>query len=112
MIKNILELPQNGDSIESQISQQAATAPYIIQAGPSEARQYFIAAEKEIFLEIDDLLKAIIALLVVYYIFDIIYPKQWNNCLLFIEKKLFGITSGPNFSPLQADIISDIENTT
>ena len=67
-------------------------------------------AEKEIFLDVEDILKAIIILIGLYYIFDIVYPKQWNNCLLFIEKKLFGITSGPNFSPLQAGVISDIEN--
>ena len=101
---------QNGDSIENQISQRATTAPYIIQAGPSEARQYFIIAEKEVFVDVDDIIKAIIALTGLYYIFDIVYPKQWSNCLLFIEKKLFGITSGPNFSPVQAGVISDIEN--
>ena len=67
-------------------------------------------AEKEIFLDVEDILKAIIILIGLYYIFDIVYPKQWNNCLPFIEKKLFGITSGPNFSPLQAGVISDIEN--
>ena len=68
--------------------------------------------EKEIFLDVEDILKANITLIGLYYMFDIVYPKQWNNCLLFIEKKLFGITSGPNFSPLQAAAggISDIEN--
>lgn len=50
---------QNGDSIENLISQQEATAPYITQAGPSEARQYVIVAEKEIFLDDDDIIKAI-----------------------------------------------------
>ena len=51
---------------ENLISQQEATAPYIIQAGPSEARQYFIVAEKEIFLDDDNIIKAITALIGLY----------------------------------------------
>lgn len=57
---------QNGDSIENLISQQEATAPYIIQDGPSEARQYFIVAKKEIFLDDNDIIKAITALIGLY----------------------------------------------
>ena len=85
-------------------------APYVIQAGPEESRQFFVIAENEIFCEIPDILKAVATLLAVYYVFDIVYPKKWSSCLLFVEKKVFGIKDGPNLSQLQAGLISDIES--
>ena len=35
-----------------------------------------------------------------------------NNCLLFVEKKLLSISSGPKFGPLQAGVVSDIMQIT
>ena len=100
---------QNGDNIESEIERRQTAAPYIVQAGPSTARQHILIVESLIYMEVDHLLQAVAAILGLYYIYDITYPKQWNNCLLFIEKKLIGISSGPSLGPLQAGLISDIE---
>ena len=100
---------QNGDNIEREIEDQEIAAPYIIQAGPVDARQYFLIVESLVYLDVDDLLQAVAAVVALYYIYDIAYPKPWNDCFLFVEKKLLGISSGPNLGPLQAGLISDIE---
>jgi len=94
------------------IEKSAITAPYIIQAGPIDARQYFLIAEKAHYLEVDHITEAVAGMIGLYYIFNISYPKQWNNCLLFVEKKLLGISSGPKFGPLQAGVVSDIMQMT
>ena len=40
------------------IEKSAITAPYIIQAGPIDARQYFLIAEKAHYLEVDHITEA------------------------------------------------------
>jgi len=66
--------------------------------------------EKAILLDVNSIVKAILAMIGCYYSFDIQYPKHWNACLLFIEKKLLGIKSGPPFTKIQLGTISDIES--
>ena len=100
---------QNGDNIVDEIEKRNIAAPYIIQAGPANARQYFLVAENIVYVEVDDFLQAVAAVVGLYYVYNVVYPKQWNNCLLFMEKKLLGITSGPSINALPAGVISDIE---
>lgn len=91
-------------------SDNSSSAPYIMQVGPTTTRQWFVVVEKTIILEVNTIIKAIIAMIGCYYSFNIIYPKHWNACLLFLEKKILGIKGGPSFSKTQLGTISDIEN--
>ena len=54
---------------------------YIIQMGPTTTRQWFIVVEKSIRMDVNSILKAVVAMIGCYYSFDIVYPKHWNACL-------------------------------
>ena len=101
---------QSGDSVEKVIDENDCNSPYIIQVGPTTARQYFLVAERNIFTEVTSFIQAVAAMMALYYVFDIVYPNEWKSCLYFIEKNFFGIKGGFKFSPIQLGIISDIEN--
>ena len=60
-------------------------------------------------MEVDSLSKAVSALLSIYFVYDIAYPKQCANSLLFVERHLFGLKGGPKFSPSVLAIVMDIE---
>lgn len=45
-------------------------------------------------------------LMACYYTFNIEYPKQIMNTLLFIERYLLGMTTGPRKSPLALQTVS------
>lgn len=91
------------------ISNNDVVAPYIVQVGSTVTRQYFIAVEKEALTCVQDIVRAVIAMMAYYYVFDISYPKEWRSCLLFIEKYLFDIKGGPALNASQLGTISDIE---
>ena len=55
------------------------------------------------------LFEAIVALVSLYYVFDIAYPKTCSNTLLFLERFVFRITTGPSLSKTLIGTISDIE---
>ena len=99
---------QDGDEIEERVKNINATAPYVVQVGAPDVRQWFIAAEKKVLTCVEDTINAVIAMMAYYYVFDIAYPKEWNPCLLFIEKYLLGIKGGPELNPPQLGTISDI----
>ena len=63
-------------------------APNVIQAGPEESKQFFVITENEIFCEIPDILKAVATLLAVYYVFDIVYPKN-GVVVFFLSRRSF-----------------------
>ena len=93
-------------ALKQKLKKRNVATPYIIQAGPANA---ILVAENCIYVEVDELLQALAAVIGLYYVYNIAYPKQWSNCLLFIENKLLGITSGPSISALPAGVISVIE---
>ena len=81
-----------------------------MQAGSPRTREWLLIVEKEEITRVDSIMKGIAALIACYYAFNIAYPSAWKTSLLFLEKKLFGIKSGPNFSKTQLGFVSDIEN--
>lgn len=81
-----------------------------MQVGPPSTRQWFLIVEKAVILDVNSIIKAVIAMIAYYYAFNIVYPKHWNVCLLFLEKKILGIKGGPSFTKTQLGTISDIEN--
>ncbi len=49
--------------------------------------QFFLVVEKELLAELPSLYKAIVALIAVYYVFDIAYPTPcMMNTLFFMER--------------------------
>lgn len=85
--------------------QLSPTTPHIIHFN----QQFFVVAEKQIIVEVNTFPKAISALFACYYVFDIAYPKQCLNTLLFLERFLFGIVTGPKLSKTVIGVISDIQ---
>ncbi len=72
--------------------------------------QFFLVAEKELLAELPSLYKAIVALIAVYYVFDIAYPTPcMMNTLFFMERFLLGITTGTKFNKTLVGTISDID---
>ena len=71
--------------------------------------QFFLVAEKELLAELPSLYKAIVALIAVYYVFDIAYPTPCMNTLSFMERFLLGITNGTKLSKTLVGTISDID---
>ena len=78
---------KNGDNTESEIEDRETAAPYIVDTG-SAMQDYILVIENLIYLDIDDLLQAVAAVVGLYY--NIAYPEQWNNCHLLNEKLLWG----------------------
>jgi len=57
----------------------------------------------------NDFKKALIALIASYYAFNIKYPKEATNTLLFIERYLLGILSGQRMSSAATQAVSAID---
>ena len=62
--------------------QVAISTPYLIQFGSGDM-QFFLVAEKELLAELPSLYKAIVALIAMYYVFDIAYPTPCMMNTLF-----------------------------
>lgn len=84
--------------------------PYIASTGEDllSLGEFTIIAEREPIVKINDFRKALIALMGSYYAFNIQYPKEATNALLFIERYLLGIVSGPRMSSSATQIVSAI----
>ena len=68
--------------------------PYVIFCEDSNGsvNRIFIAAEKRILMEADDILAAVSSLMFIYYICNLEYPKQCFDTFLFLQRavlKLF-----------------------
>ena len=84
-------------------------SPFIIQVGRPGLLQFLLVAEKLLYVEVDSILKAMDALMELFFVFDIAYPKQWENTLIFLEKS-FEIGGKQKFSHSALCTITDIEN--
>ena len=54
MYNTYIAFVQNGDSNEAEIDKRNVAAPYISQAGPANARHYFLVVENFIYVEVDE----------------------------------------------------------
>ena len=103
---------QDGDDVDA--ANSGIITPYniIIQAGrPTAIVQFFLIVEKQVFIEVDRFLDALVALVAIYYVFNIVYPPACGNILHFLEKKLFDTKSSAKFPPSVHRRVSDIEQT-
>ena len=68
--------------MDDELRSSPVTTPYIVHFG----QQFFAIAERQIIVEVNSFAKAMCALFACYYVFDIAYPKQCLNTLLFFER--------------------------
>ena len=109
MLSNI-HCMQDGADIDKFIGESCIVTPFIIQVGRPGLLQFLLVAEKQLYVEVDSLLKAMNALMALFFVFDIAYPRQCENTLLFLEKKIFQISGKQKFGHSALCIITDIEN--
>ena len=95
---------QNGTRISED---KTPKTPYIASTGEDllSLVEFTLIAEREPVMKINDFRKALIALMGSYYTFNI---EEASNTLLFIERYLLGIVSGPRMSSSATQIISAI----
>ena len=98
---------QNGTRISGD---ETPKTPYIASTGedPPSPVEFTLIAEREPVMKTNDFRKTLIALMGSYYTFNIQYPKEASNTLLFIERYLLGIVSRPRMSSSATQIISAI----
>ena len=74
--------------------------------------EFTVITERLPITTVTDFRKAVIALVSAYYAFNIQYSKEVGNTLLFIERYLLGITTGPRMTAPAAQAISAIGKMT
>ncbi len=98
---------QVDDNFNEFVRDRRDATPLIIESGS----MYFVVVEKEMY-EVDSFFEALCALIGLYYVFDIEYPRTCLGTLLFLEKFIFKISSGPELPKSIVGIVSDILNVT
>lgn len=91
--------------MDDELCSSPVTTPYVMLF----EQQFFVVAERQIIVEVNSFAKAMSALFACYYTFDIAYLKQCLNSLLFLERFMFGIVTGPKLSKTVVGVISDIQ---
>lgn len=81
--------------------------PYMLYC---DFNQIFVAAERSILFEVNSIYQALLSVMGLYYAFDIQYPSNCCNTLLFIEKFILMITSGAEFTKSILGTVTDIKN--
>lgn len=90
------------------VASSTIVTPYMIQCN---SKQHFIAVEKAIYCEVKSFTQSLIVIMALYYVFDLAYPNACKNTLLFLEKFIFDIKTGPPLSKAALAAITDISNT-
>lgn len=57
-----------------------------------------LIVEKQVFCSIGDFHKAILSLFACYYVFDMAYPRECKNTLLYLESALLKLSSSEKLS--------------
>ena len=88
--------------------------PYIGCTGEDviSVSDFTIIVERQPIVTLKDFRKAIIALIACYYAFNIQYPKEVGNTLLYIERYLLGISTRQRMTAAATQAISAIEKIT
>lgn len=97
------------DNREDMVESSTVETPYVVKCDFQGATQFFVVSEKRVFVEVSSFTEALVALLALYCVFDIAYPKPCNNTLLFLERLFFGLATGPSLTKALVGTVSDIE---
>ena len=103
-----IKILQDGTKLSDKGTQKS---PFIGAVGKDvlNISKYNIIVEKQVLATVPDFRKSLVGLIATYYTFNIQYPKEVMNTLLFIEKYLTGISSGPRVTPATLQTISAID---
>ena len=73
--------------IDSEVSSVTQSEPFLLLTGEPgiENCQVFICCEAELYIESKSIKDALVDLISTYFVFDIVYPKNFRNILLFIQ---------------------------
>ena len=77
--------------VDSEISEVTQSEPFLLLTGQPgmENYQVFICCEGQLYLESKSIKDALLDLISTYFVFDIVYPKNLRNVLLFIQHFAF-----------------------
>ena len=75
-------------------------SPLLFAAGedPLHIEQYLLVVEKLVFCSMTDFHKALLSLFACYYVFDMAYPRECKNTLLYLEKALLKLSNSDKLS--------------
>lgn len=60
--------------------------------------QFSLVVEKQVLCSVRDFHKALLSLFACYYVFDMAYPRECKNTLLYLEKVLLKLSSSEKLS--------------
>lgn len=77
--------------LEEEVSKINQNEPYIATLLGEESYQFFVIAERKVFIESSSFANAITDMICAYFVFDISYPKSIHPILFFIQRFVLGI---------------------
>ena len=88
-----------------------SNSPFLLATGEDELhiKQYEIIVEKMVLLSVNRFSKALVCLIGAYYVFDMAYPRECKNSLLFLEKFLLKL---PSSEKMSASVIAALTDYT
>lgn len=100
---------QDGDNPNTSIKNSKKNSPYVVAVGTDilHITQYLIVVEREVLYSVDDFRKATLCIFMCYYIFDMSYPREVINTLLYLEKALLEL---PNLQKLSASALAAVSD--
>ena len=95
--------------VDSEISEVTQSEPFLLITGEAgtENCQIFICCEGQLYTESKSIKDALLDLLSTYFVFDIVYPKNLRNVLLFIQHFVFDL---PDEQPVSSSLSTFITN--
>ena len=86
---------QADDDPAQVISNLKFNSPLLLATGEDflHIEQYLLIVEKLVFCSVNDFHKALLSLFACYYIFDMAYPRECKNTLLYLEKALLKLSN-------------------
>ena len=95
--------------IDSEISEVTQSEPFLLLTGQPgmENSQVFICCEGQLYLESKSIKDALLDLISTYFVFDIVYPKNLRNVLLFNQHFAFDL---PDQQPVSSALSTFVTN--
>ncbi len=82
------------------MSDMKSNSPLLMATGEDllHIEQYLVVVEKLVLFSMNDFHKALFSLFATYYVFDMAYPRECRNTLLYLERALFKLSNKEKLS--------------
>ena len=102
---------QDGEDPDSALKQAKTNSPYMMASGDDllHIQQIQIVVEKVILCSVNTFNKALVCLFATYYVFDMAYPRECKNSVLFLEKALLKLTNAEKMSSSALAAVSTMD---